>query len=641
MMPDTEIKKLFEAAQRKGGTLDLRFERLDKAQIKEIAERLVNAPWLKKLDLSDSNIEFDSIRLFIESFIVKTSIGLARNGLGSEGVKALAKVLKENQTIISIDISGNNIGSEGAKALANILKENQTLTSIELRNNNIGHEGIKAIAEALKANQTITSIDLSWNHMDLEDIKTLAEALKVNKTVTSINLENIRLGVEGVKVLAEVLKVNKTITSINLQKNALEGLLNGKSLDNPEGVKALAEALKINQTLTSIDLSANSLELESVKAIAGALRENQTLVSMGFSSCVYKSEESEKVLVEALKDNYTLTSFELGWRDLDEKIEAEIKMLIASARDRAIPVLRKKITELFADAPLPTATPSRNADTKESKEVSEAARAFISVGENKEGKEGSEINLLEAYQDILERCNRLEKQPGFSKSLIQEFRDEAALALYSWDSYETFDVREKELWKVVRNEGQTLPIKEKAFSLLANNLYDEGMKKITDFYAKNPDAKILPDPILHLLLRAYTCGLHGKQDETTLSIVADALNTWSGMELDPSKNHIQLATKLFKDNPKQFQALQTGYKNYCEIFKLKPLSFLQDIAKEQELAKETAPLVFRAGTTSEADIRGLEPDELDENKDKASKPSETEAETPSSKDKPKPRTRFD
>ena len=47
-------------------------------------------------------------------------------------------------------MSGNNIGNEGAHYLAKALKTNTSLTTLDLSCNNIGDEGVRALAEALE-----------------------------------------------------------------------------------------------------------------------------------------------------------------------------------------------------------------------------------------------------------------------------------------------------------------------------------------------------------------------------------------------------------------------------------------------------------------------------------------------------------
>lgn len=57
----------------------------------------------------------------------------------------------------------NQIHTEGAKSLARALKPNQALTSLNLRLNRMGDEGCKVICEALRTNTTLERLNLAAN----------------------------------------------------------------------------------------------------------------------------------------------------------------------------------------------------------------------------------------------------------------------------------------------------------------------------------------------------------------------------------------------------------------------------------------------------------------------------------------------
>jgi len=58
----------------------------------------------------------------------------------------LSQAIQSNQTLTSINLAKNNIGDEGVNSLSQVIRNNQTLTSINLSNNNIGDEGFRSLA---------------------------------------------------------------------------------------------------------------------------------------------------------------------------------------------------------------------------------------------------------------------------------------------------------------------------------------------------------------------------------------------------------------------------------------------------------------------------------------------------------------
>ncbi len=58
-------------------------------------------------------------------------------GLGVEGAKVLADILKSNEHFARLDISKNQIGDMGMKALLNGVRQNKSLVHIDLGSNNL------------------------------------------------------------------------------------------------------------------------------------------------------------------------------------------------------------------------------------------------------------------------------------------------------------------------------------------------------------------------------------------------------------------------------------------------------------------------------------------------------------------------
>ncbi len=87
---------------------------------------------------------------------------LARSG----GVESLARILGLYSYIKVLDLAWCGLGDEGARVIAEMLKVNSTLLEISLWGNGIGVEEAQSIAEALNMNSTLQLTDSSrwqWN----------------------------------------------------------------------------------------------------------------------------------------------------------------------------------------------------------------------------------------------------------------------------------------------------------------------------------------------------------------------------------------------------------------------------------------------------------------------------------------------
>ncbi|WP_039454784.1 leucine-rich repeat domain-containing protein [Candidatus Jidaibacter acanthamoebae] len=248
-------------------------------------------------------------------------------------LKILFEVLKENETITSLNLSDNNIGEAGGIAIAEALKENKTITSLDLGGNDIGAAGGIAIAEASKENKTITSLNLSDNNIEEAGGIAIAEALKENKTITSLDLSGNDIREAGGIAIAKALKENKTITSLNLGYNKIR----------EAGGIAIAEALKENQTITSLNLGYNNIREAVWIAIVEALKENKTITSLNLSKD-YITDKGAIELIKLLENNKSI--LEITLHD-DTSISPDKREEINFLNLQNQTIFREKIERLY------------------------------------------------------------------------------------------------------------------------------------------------------------------------------------------------------------------------------------------------------------------------------------------------------
>ena len=94
---------------------------------------------------------------------------VARNGLGPEGAKILAEMLRVSTSMTFVDLSGNVLEAKGAKALSPALRST-SLTSLNLADTKLGVRsrdsdgkapwdadptGVQALAKELSVNSSL------------------------------------------------------------------------------------------------------------------------------------------------------------------------------------------------------------------------------------------------------------------------------------------------------------------------------------------------------------------------------------------------------------------------------------------------------------------------------------------------------
>ena len=90
---------------------------------------------------------------------------MSYNIVESEGGKALAKALKKNKTLLSINLRMNQLGDVGVEAIAGALKENTTLQKLNLASNQICDHGGQLLLEAVRK--------ISGHHFSLSNSVTI------------------------------------------------------------------------------------------------------------------------------------------------------------------------------------------------------------------------------------------------------------------------------------------------------------------------------------------------------------------------------------------------------------------------------------------------------------------------------------
>lgn len=140
------------------------------------------------------------------------SLSLRDRNVGVERVCYLGGVLQGNTTLKELDLSANKLGPESVNALVHILNTTQ-ITSINLADNTIGDEGVLVLAEALRGNTTLKHLDLSANNLGPAGAGAIAQMLNTTK-LENIALEGNEIGSEGLHYLAEALKTNTRVQHI-------------------------------------------------------------------------------------------------------------------------------------------------------------------------------------------------------------------------------------------------------------------------------------------------------------------------------------------------------------------------------------------------------------------------------------------
>ena len=133
-----------------------------------------------------------------------TRMYLGDNQIGDEGARALADGLRENETVTRMDLGSNPMSAAAKQAVRDLVAQNKVLAaiareSVDLCGVGIGDAGATKLAGMLRENETVTTMNLRFNQIGDEGARALADGLRENETVTTMRLSNNRIGNEGAR----------------------------------------------------------------------------------------------------------------------------------------------------------------------------------------------------------------------------------------------------------------------------------------------------------------------------------------------------------------------------------------------------------------------------------------------------------
>ena len=293
-----------------GHGADSKLERLSSEDVNAVAAALKAATALRKLELRS----FD---------------------MGLKECQALGNGLRGLTSLTALSLVHVRMGDQGAAAIFEVLHATtgSTLATLDLRGNGIGPEGVRAVAEYLMASASVTSVDVLSNRLNVESADLLLK-VKVEKpnlrtlcglthNETKLNLNGRGLGPGDAKLLAPEILVMTSLTSLNLAQNNLGGdtglieatkvqgtsfnmgdkviyegremmisqegssYIKMKPVDWLSGINAIADALRVSASLTVTDMRHNQLDTESATMLANVAKEK------GISLCDIFPDQTE------------------------------------------------------------------------------------------------------------------------------------------------------------------------------------------------------------------------------------------------------------------------------------------------------------------------------------------------------------
>ena len=163
----------------------------------------------------------------------ETELNLSYKALGPGDAKLLGPEISVIPSITSLSLAGNLLGDDGVEAFSIGLKENRSLKTLDLSDQGFGHRigprGATALASAIAVMTSVTSVSLLANRFDDETVAMLLKlkeekpalttlcGLKPNQT--NVDLSFKKLGPQDAKLLAPEILVHASMTRLDVRAN--------------------------------------------------------------------------------------------------------------------------------------------------------------------------------------------------------------------------------------------------------------------------------------------------------------------------------------------------------------------------------------------------------------------------------------
>lgn len=189
--------------------------------------------------------------------------------------RAVARVLAQNSSLLSLDISRSDLGDEAGLHLAEMLKTNRRLLKLEVERNGFGPATIKAFGDALTFNNTLTFLSVE------------------NNPLTVSRSDDRQHDFTGVEHFAKTLESNSSLTSLNMFCTQM----------SMEGGRALAKGLLANSNLIVMDVGNNNVGVKELEIITEKLEKNKNQREMSDRIRREQRKESQRVAEERRKQH--------------------------------------------------------------------------------------------------------------------------------------------------------------------------------------------------------------------------------------------------------------------------------------------------------------------------------------------------
>ncbi|XP_077319630.1 ribonuclease inhibitor-like [Lithobates pipiens] len=338
----------------------LYINRLTDSSCPHLASGIRNNQTLRTLDLSGNNLDGPHFRDLMEALTTSRieKLQLYKNHLTDSSCPHLASGIRNNQTLRTLNLYGNNLEGPHFRDLMEALTTSR-IEELQLDRNHLTDSSCPHLASVIRNNQTLRTLNLSRNNMKGPHFRDLMEALTTSR-IEKLQLDNNHLTDSSCPHLASGIRNNQTLRTLELSGNNLEGphfrdlmealttsQIEELQLDNnhltDSSCPHLASGIRNNQTLRTLILYHNNLEGPHFRDLMEALTTSQieelqlSYNDLTDSCCPH--------LAFGIRNNQTLRTLNLSWNNLEGPHFRDLMEALRTSQIEELQIRKYRLSE--------------------------------------------------------------------------------------------------------------------------------------------------------------------------------------------------------------------------------------------------------------------------------------------------------
>ena len=263
-----EISKIIKATSNNRLFKKLRFKINDT----ECNEEFIENAFLKQIDISFNKKCCNNLIKNIFYLKNLSSLNIQHNKIQDNDIQLLIQYcLKFKTPLKELLVHNNLITIEGSRALAELIKNNNSLKKLNISSNPILSNGINIICESIMNYKNILE-EFLINYTDCNDYcsKTIIDMLKINKNLCIFSFTGNKFTNKGTDQILSALRFNKSLKKLSL----------GSTYINSEAFYNLSKYLSFNKSLLILEIRSSKFGDKMLKSLSKIFLHNNTIVNI-------------------------------------------------------------------------------------------------------------------------------------------------------------------------------------------------------------------------------------------------------------------------------------------------------------------------------------------------------------------------